>query len=165
MKTLLVMRHAKSSWREEDLADHERPLNARGRRDGPRMGEWLAAQGLAPDLVVTSSARRACATAELVAAQLDPPPPLLVEADLYHAHPDAYLDAARRHGAGDRVLLVGHNPGVEDLIQELCGVWERMPTAAVAVLELAIESWASLPSPPAATLAAHVRPKDLPPVD
>ena len=67
MKTLLLLRHAKSSWDNSELADHDRPLNGRGRRDAPRMGQLLAQHDLTPDLIVTSAARRAATTAELVA--------------------------------------------------------------------------------------------------
>lgn len=137
MATLLLMRHAKSSWDDAGCPDHARPLNERGRRDAPRMGRWLVAQGDAPARIVTSSARRARETAELVAAACDPPPPIEVRDDLYHAtieHLAAVLPPLTR--PGERLLVIGHNPGLEGLLREWTGESIRLPTAAVARLKV-----------------------------
>ena len=159
MKTLLLMRHAKSSWKNVDLADHDRPLNKRGLRDGPRMGAWLCRQGLAPDLVVASTARRAARTAELVseACGLAAPPELRRE--LYGASAEELMAAVQAiPGRAGAVLLVAHNPGVEDLAAELCGERLRMPTAAVAVFDFETDAWKAAD---AARLRCCARPKEL----
>ena len=85
MKTLLLMRHAKSSWDDPDVADHDRPLNKRGKKDAPRMGQWLAEQGLTPEVIVTSTAKRARKTAELVAESCGCQREPIVLPELYHA--------------------------------------------------------------------------------
>ncbi|MFQ5421901.1 MAG: histidine phosphatase family protein [Anaerolineae bacterium] len=145
MKTLLVLRHAKSSWNNANLTDFERPLNKRGKRDAPRMGEWLKKRDLTPDLIITSSAERALQTAEAVALAAGYEGELQVTRQLYLAEPATYLlmlsELEDRYG---RVLVVGHNPGVEDLVELFTDEWERMPTAALAQIELPIDSWADL---------------------
>lgn len=117
-RRLLVMRHAKSAW-PEGVADHDRPLGPRGLRDAPAAGRFLAENGGPPDLVLCSPARRARHTWELAAAELGSPvpTPTLHEPRLYGADGDELLDVL--HGVPDEVatlLLVGHNPGLEDLV-------------------------------------------------
>jgi phosphohistidine phosphatase len=133
MASLLVMRHAKSSWDDAGCPDHARPLNERGRRDAPRMGRWLLAQGYAPTRIVASSARRARETAELLAGVLHPPPPVELRDDLYHAtveHLAAVLPPLTRNE--ECLLVIGHNPGLEGLLREWAGEAVRLPTAAIA---------------------------------
>ena len=163
LKTLLILRHAKSSWKYDDLADHDRPLNNRGRRDAPRIGRLLAEKELLPDLIISSSARRARRTAELVAENSGCEGEIQLERDLYAAEPEAYRDALRRLG-GDhrRVMVVGHNPGLEDLLEELTGDWERMPTAALAQVELPIDEWEQFDEEVEGRLVGFWRPKELP---
>ena len=145
MKTLLVLRHAKSSWRESELADHDRPLNKRGKRDAPRMGELIRADGLLPDLVLTSSARRALTTAELVAEASGYDGEIQVSRDLYAAGPEEFIEAlCALPDALDTVLVVGHNPGLEELVETLTEEAPAMPTAALAQITLDIERWADL---------------------
>lgn len=145
MKTLLVLRHAKSSWSDARLSDHDRPLNKRGRRDAPRMGELLRKEDLTPGIIITSSARRALDTAEAAAAECDFDGEIIVTRELYHADPEHYLWAAREYGDDhDIVMVVGHNPGIEDLVDQLANGWIRMPTAALAVFDLEIEEWSEL---------------------
>jgi phosphohistidine phosphatase len=137
MATLLLMRHAKSSWDDAGCPDHARPLNPRGRRDAPRMGRWLISQGYPPGRIVTSSAHRARETAELVATASDPPPPIEVRDDLYHAtveHLAAVLPPLAL--TGEHLLVIGHNPGLEGLLREWTGEAVRLPTAAVARLKV-----------------------------
>lgn len=163
MKTLLILRHAKSSWKYDDLSDHDRPLNNRGRRDAPRIGRLLAEIDLLPDLIISSTARRARRTAELVVENSGCDGEILLERDLYAAEPEAYRDALRRLG-GDhgRLMVVGHNPGLEDLLEELTGEWERMPTAALAQVELPIEEWGQFDEEVEGRLVGVWRPKELP---
>jgi phosphohistidine phosphatase len=163
MKTLLILRHAKSSWKNNNLADHERPLNKRGRRDAPRMGRWLKEQGLTPDLIISSSAERALATAEAVALASDYDGEINVTRQLYHAAPFAYLDAAKALGDdAEKVMVVGHNPGLGELITYLARQSIRVPTATLAHVTLELDEWADLDEETPATVHAVWRPKELP---
>lgn len=165
MKTLLILRHAKSSWKDEDLPDHERPLNRRGQADAPQVGSYLRQQGLLPDLILCSTAKRARATAELMSEALGYRGELRLAPEFYAAPPEAYLQALA--GLPDdeaMVMVVGHNPGLEELVHRLTGEYQPMPTAALAQVQLPIERWAEL-SPQAAPrrpgrLAAIWRPKE-----
>jgi phosphohistidine phosphatase len=146
MKSLLVMRHAKSSWRNSHLSDHDRPLNKRGKRDAPRMGALLAARDLLPEIVLCSSAERAHDTALRMAIESGLELDLIhTLPHLYHADTSDYLEALGLLPDGvARAMVVGHNPGLEDLVETLGGGWERMPTAAVAHIELPIAAWSEL---------------------
>ena len=145
MKTLLILRHAKSSWDNAYLADHDRPLNARGKADAPRMGQMLAQEDLIPDLIFTSSAKRALATAEAVALACGYEQDLDIRRSLYHGDPWDYLEALRSvPETVQRVMVVGHNPGIEELVEALTGVAEHMPTAALAQVELPAAQWRDL---------------------
>ncbi len=145
MKTLIIMRHAKSSWDQTNLADHDRPLKKRGERDAPRMGELLLDEDFTPDLIISSSAKRALATAEAAADACDYAGNIVVTRNFYHADPDTFIDELQ--GITDQssvVMVVGHNPGMEELLEELTGVWQRLPTAAIAVVNLPVNSWEEL---------------------
>lgn len=144
MKYLSIVRHAKSSWKDPDLPDFERPLNKRGERDGPALGERLAARQARPDHIVSSPALRALRTARLVAASVgyDPGRVHTIEA-LYLASAAGLLQTIRQFDdAWERVMLFGHNPGLTDLVNLLadCGL-ENLPTCGVAELELGVSSW------------------------
>ena len=145
MKTLLVLRHAKSSWEHAELSDHDRPLNARGSRDAPRIGRLLAEHGMTPSLLLTSTANRAATTARLVAeAAVCTGPVEEVEA-LYGASPEGYMEVVREYaGDHDPVLIVGHNPSIQLLVTMLSGENERMPTAALAWIDLPGDDWSRL---------------------
>ena len=162
MKTLLLLRHAKSSWEDGNLADFDRSLNARGRSDAPRMGRLLAQYELTPDLIVTSAARRAATTAELIALAAEYAGDIQYTNELYLADPETFLDVARDTADGvTRLMLVGHNPGIEELVSDLAGREERMPTAALACFRLAIEHWRELNDETAVELLHLWRPKEL----
>ena len=145
MKHLILMRHAKSSWDDERLTDHERPLSARGERDAPRMAERLAERGEHPSLYLSSPAKRALRTAELVAARLEPPPEALrVEPALYLAAPAAILAAiAAQSDAHASMIVFGHNPGFTELANELLPELDldNLPTAGVVAFDCAISAW------------------------
>src|SRR5215470_18877532 len=122
MKTLLVLRHAKSSWNDPALHDHERPLNKRGQRDAPRMGELVREYGLIPDVVISSDAVRARLTAEAVAETARYAGQILLDPHLYMACAAdilSLLPTVRENA--DRVMIVGHNPGLEKLVEQLTG--------------------------------------------
>ncbi|MCY3698722.1 MAG: histidine phosphatase family protein [Gemmatimonadetes bacterium] len=164
MKTLLILRHAKSSWDQPGLRDHDRPLNPRGRRDAPRMGRFLAERDLVPDRIVSSTAVRARTTAELAAAEFGEEVEIETTHDLYGASPDGYIEVAEAMGGtAERLMLVGHNPGITSLVWHLTGEGEYMPTAALAAVELDIEDWSELGSARRGRLAGLWRPKALPP--
>lgn len=142
-KQLILLRHGKSSWKDPTLADIDRPLAKRGRRDAPRAGEALAAAGLVPDLVLCSPARRARETAEaLVLAWHGDTHPIVIQDELYHAGPEAILEAiAGQPDAVCRLLVVGHNPELEELVRRLTNQWLPLPTAAWAAIALDIGTW------------------------
>jgi phosphohistidine phosphatase len=163
MKKLLIMRHAKSSWSDAHLSDHDRPLNKRGKRDAPLMGRHLLNEDLVPDLIISSSAKRALATAERVAMSCEYEGGIEVTRDFYHADSDTYLERLRNVAdSGQSVLIIGHNPGMEELLVELVGVWERMPTAAIALVEFSIEHWNQLDNNITGELINFWKPKDFP---
>jgi phosphohistidine phosphatase len=142
VKTLLVMRHAKSSWDDPELEDHDRPLNGRGRRDAHRMALWLLQQGRRPDSITSSTAVRAATTAQLVAQQLGFQAPLDVTPELYHADLSAWARVIRKlPPESETALCIGHNPGIELLLRTLTGASEHVPTAAISLFEVPIEEW------------------------
>jgi phosphohistidine phosphatase len=162
MKTLLLMRHAKSSWKESKLADHERPLNKRGRHDAPMMGELLIERELVPQKILCSSALRARQTAELLAENAGYSEEITYSDRLYLAEADEYFSALRELPDDiDRVMLIGHNPGLETLLQLLSGQIQSLPTAVIAHLSLPVDSWADISSETAAELVEIWRPKEI----
>ncbi|MCU0267277.1 MAG: histidine phosphatase family protein [Acidimicrobiales bacterium] len=157
MKTLHLLRHAKSDWSDPSLADHDRPLNARGRRSRRLLAEHVV--GWPVDLVRSSTARRARATAKPLAAALG----LTVETDpaLYGATGEELLEIVRRlPEPAVAVVLVGHNPGIEELSWLLTGASGAYPTAALGTIELDCERWAVV-GRGAGRLVAHVTPAEL----
>jgi phosphohistidine phosphatase len=162
VKTLLVLRHAKSSRDDPTLEDHERPLNARGRRDAPRMGELIREYALIPDLVISSDAVRARRTAEAVVGPARYTNTILLSPRLYLAEPPDIVSLLRtvREDAGT-VMIVGHNPGLEELIKQLTGETQDLPTAALAQIVLPIDHWRDLTLSPQGTLVGYWQPKEL----
>ena len=162
MKILLVLRHAKSSWKKANLADFERPLNKRGKKDAPRMGELIRREGIVPDLIISSSAKRALKTAESVALACGYDSKIQTTRQLYHAWPDDYIDVINNvPNDYDRVMVVGHNPGMESLVEELTGEWIRMPTATLVQISLKISQWSELSLESTSVKVNVWRPKEL----
>lgn len=130
---LLLMRHAKSSWKQQDLTDHERPLKKRGRRQAALMGDFLRSQQFSINRVISSTAVRALQTAEIVAPAVGV---TQVETDprLYEAGLDRWRQILAESSPADSVLLVGHNPGMEELLQSISGEVVRFTPGSVAVL-------------------------------
>jgi len=144
MKTLIVTRHAKSSWDSDAASDFLRPLNKRGIRDTPDMAKRLLDRGPVPDYVLSSTAARALQTTELLMAELQLSDKLLMTTDsIYEAPVTALLKATCSLPDNvSVVMLVGHNPGVTGLCENLCAQADvQMPTCAMACLELDIENW------------------------
>ncbi len=142
MKTLLVLRHAKSSWKDGNLTDHERPLNHRGKHDAPGVGELLLDQKLTPQRILCSTARRARNTAELVMDACEYAGELTLLSELYDAPADNYLQAIKQlNDDDDIVMIVGHNPAIEELVQLLTGEYQPMSTAALAHIQFSAAHW------------------------
>jgi phosphohistidine phosphatase len=155
-RTLILLRHAKSDWSGGE-ADLVRPLAKRGRRQAPDAGRWLAANIDSIDLAVVSPADRARSTWVIVSAELDVPPQTRIDDRVYAASDSELLDIVRElPDEIDTVALVGHNPGIEDLVALLIGDWVPMPTSAIAVIALS-GPWSSAGHAPG-TLRASGRP-------
>lgn len=163
MKTLLLLRHGKSSWSDEALADHDRPLKKRGQEAADRIGRLLNESNLVPDHVLTSSAVRAVETTQRVIQAAAWSGSAEVVPALYHAEPNGLVAIVSRVPSRiDRVLVVGHNPGLENWLTRLIGRIEAFPTAALAQIELPIESWLDLSPNTRGTLKQLWRPKEIP---
>lgn len=161
MKRLLILRHAKSSWADPSQDDWRRPLNDRGRRDAPRAGEWLRTRARIPDLTITSDAVRARDTAQAVMTALGGVHQVITHPSLYHATPRAIVEVLREvAGNPNSIMIVGHNPGLEQLIHELTGEHHGMPTTALVVIDVAIDRWSELDGSTVASIAESWRPGD-----
>ena len=147
MKTLIVIRHAKSSWDDITLGDYDRPLNERGQRDAPRMGKRLKEKRIVPDLLISSPATRALTTCKKIADIVGYPQLNinLVE-DLYHANEDEILRIVHSiNNKHDTVLLFGHNPGLTDFVNKLTNTFiDNVPTCGVVSCSIPVEDWASI---------------------
>jgi phosphohistidine phosphatase len=160
---LLILRHAKSSWKDASLADHDRPLKKRGRRDAPRMGRWLREQDLLPDLILTSTAKRARETTRLATEAAAYAGSIRAARALYHAEPEEIVSVLRTvEEPIERVMIVGHNPGLEMLLEALVDAWHRLPTATLAQVRLPIPRWRALTLSTHGELVGVWRPRDLP---
>jgi phosphohistidine phosphatase len=171
VKTILLLRHAKSAWGDPGLSDHDRPLNGRGERAAKAIADHLVQHGPRPDLILCSTATRARQTlAPLIQRLGTPTPPLALEAGLYLASEDRLLDRLKEL-ADDiaTVLLVGHNDGIGLLAEALAGkgqatalaaLREKYPTGTLAVLRMPADAWHDVAAG-SGELLAFVRPRDL----
>ena len=170
MLTLILLRHAKSSWKDPTLPDRERPLSTRGMNDAPAMGRAMTERGIDPELVLCSSARRTVDTLDLVLPELKVEPQVMYEDSLYHASPEEMLDMLRAIPPGaSRVLMVGHNPEIETFAMDLIGsgpkhmrdrLMEKYPTGALAVLNFTAGLWSSV-DVNSGSLSLFLTPKEL----
>ena len=146
MKTLFLIRHAKSSWGDTALPDKDRPLNDRGRRDAPKIGERLAKRDVKPDLILSSPAMRALKTAEIIAKKLDyRRKDIVVDDRFYAVAADDLLDVIRKlDDKLERVMLFGHNPELTELAHRLSSKITHMPTCAVAEFTFDAKSWSKI---------------------
>jgi len=161
MKILTIVRHAKSSWKNNSLPDRKRPLNKRGERDAPKMGQRIHDHGIRPSLIVTSPATRAWTTAKIIARALNYPKEFLQREDhLYLASLDEILDIIVAQDNGfNNLMVVGHNPGLTDLVNFLQpGLTSNLPTAGVVSVEIDQDNW-SLYERPKTKLLVHDWPK------
>lgn len=174
MKTVYLLRHAKSEWADPGLQDHDRPLNARGRDAAPKMAAYLKAERYHPELVLCSTARRTVETFDLIKKALGPEVEAKFEEGLYLAEQRQLLE--RLHWIDDvvkTVMLIGHNPGLEQLAHALCAspedpaeeklqkrMREKFPTCALAVIKVPAKSWRDVKAGHG-RLKDFMRPKDL----
>jgi len=162
MKTLVLMRHAKSSWKDPELSDHERPLNKRGKRDAPLMGELLKDEGLAPDMIFCSTATRARKTLQRVIENSRYDCEIEYLDSLYMAEANGIIDMLKSLPNNiDMVMLVGHNPGLECVLQILSGEIEALQTSAIAQIKLKIKQWDELDGDTPGKLINLWRPRTL----
>ena len=169
MKRILLLRHAKSDWKDYTLADFDRPLSPRGRKAAPSIAAWMRRHDLLPDRVLCSAARRTAETWERMAPVLEQVPVVHRRA-LYHASTDAILkQLVEQDDATNTVLVVGHNPGVAEFAYRysvfgdekmIARIRRKYPTGALAVISFRMSSWADLPGA-SGTLEHFVRPKTL----
>ncbi|WP_439137093.1 SixA phosphatase family protein [Roseicyclus sp.] len=147
--TLILTRHAKSGWDDPMLADHDRPLNPRGRGDAPKVGAWLRAKGYVPDAALVSSARRTQETWDWVSAELGRAVPMTVMPSLYHAEAAVILAHLREQSA-PRVMVIGHNPGIGDCAQRIVNAlpahpgFADYPTCATLVVDFPCDDWGAI---------------------
>lgn len=154
MKTLLLLRHAKSSWADPGRADHDRELNLRGEKAAPVMGRFLMREGLMPDLVWCSTAARAVQTLGLLGRQFAGDDRVIYAQDLYMASETALLKCLQQtHAEADRVMMVGHNPGMESFALALTGIDEnghrpdmerKFPTCALCQFSFDVADWSAV---------------------
>jgi len=162
MKTLLLLRHAKSRWKNLSLADHDRPLNSRGKTDAPKMGKFLKTTDLVPDIILCSSAKRAKQTIKGFLEEFPFDGEIIFNRSLYHGSTEDFLDVL--HNLEDKintVMIVGHNPGMEIAIEDLTGHDEFMPTGAIAQLAFRINRWAELDQDLSGQLVALWQPREI----
>lgn len=160
MKTLYILRHAKSSWDNPSLADFERSLNERGLKTAPLIGKIIFTNNYQPDLMLSSPARRAEQTAVLVKEAGKINAEIQFDERIYEASPQRLVQVITELKTDtESLMLVGHNPGLEGLIRFLTGESQTMPTAALAVIDLTVQSWAEADSQ-CGTLRTLIRPND-----
>ena len=144
MKQLILVRHAKSSWDEPDLADIDRPLNKRGKTDAPEMGLRLKKQGIMPELMISSPAKRARSTAKKIAKQLQYPKENIKFAEgIYEATPDNLLMLVKNvQGNPGTLMLFGHNPGITEFANSLTGInIHNIPTCGIVSIQFDVDEW------------------------
>ena len=161
MKTLLLLRHAKSSKDDAALRDFDRPLNDRGKDDAKLIGRFIRESSITPDLVISSPAKRATKTTELVLKSAGLNINVAFDERIYEADVHRLLAVVSQiEPAASVVMLVGHNPGFEDLVEMLAGRTTSLPTASLAQIDLTVEEWNKVRAG-AGKLKWLVTPKDL----
>lgn len=145
MKTLLIMRHANSSWSYPDLSDFDRPLSKQGLQTAPFMGNIIYDDSLKPDLIISSSAKRAKQTAVLIKSVAEVKAEIEFSDKIYEASPTTLLLVISKvKDKNTKILLIGHNPGIEDFIRILTGKHQHMSSASIVKISLDIESWVDI---------------------
>jgi phosphohistidine phosphatase len=161
MKTLLLLRHAKSSWKDTSLRDFDRPLNKRGENDAQFIGKYIRKQRIQPDLVINSPAERARQTTELVMKSAGLKVELESDERIYEASGRRLLNLLSQiQDTANTVIMVGHNPGFEELLAALTAEERDLPTASLACIDLSVEKW-NKARPGVGQLRWLVTPKEL----
>lgn len=163
MKKLFVVRHAKSSWEYPDLDDYDRPLNKRGKRNAPEMGQRLARRNAMPGLMITSPAKRAAATARRIAEEIGYPKAKIVKEPLmYHGSTQSMIKVIQGViNEIDILMVFGHNPGLTDLVNYLSGSdIYNIPTCGIAEIDFDLDSWSEIDKN-AGSLASFDFPKNM----
>ena len=151
VRRLIVMRHAKSSWKDPNLEDHERPLNKRGRGDAPMVADAIFDRGWIPDLILVSSSKRTLQTLEGMSHRMGKAP-FEVRSGIYHATVIDLMEELEDMLDNGTTMIIGHNPGSEILVNHLSGEWHTMPTATAVLLLHSGSSW---------SVEAVIRPKEI----
>ncbi len=151
VRRLIVMRHAKSSWKDPNLDDHERPLNKRGRRDAPMVADAIFERGWIPELVLVSSSKRTLQTLEGMSHRMGKTL-FEVRSGIYHATVIDLMEELEDMLDNGTTMIIGHNPGSEILVNHLSGEWHTMPTATAVLLLHSGSSW---------SVEAVIRPKEI----
>lgn len=161
MKTLFVLRHAKSSWENTNLSDFERPLNERGLEAAPLMGKVMKENQFQPEMILSSPAKRASQTAEIIREKAGIDGEIRYEERIYEASPARLLEViSEQNDEIESLIIVGHNPGLEGLVRFTTGQIEPMPTAALAVIDFKINKWSEINSANG-VLRTFIRPKEI----
>jgi len=142
MKKLFIIRHAKSDWDDSTLDDYDRPLNKKGEKNAPFMGQLLKNKNIKPDLIISSPALRAITTAKLIAKEVNYEKAITPNQYVYEAFVNTLQEIVEYiHDSNDTVFLVGHNPGVSALAYMLCDLKESLPTCAIVEIQFDCNSW------------------------
>lgn len=144
MKTLYIVRHGKSSWSDPSLPDMKRPLNQRGKMNGPEMGARLVDNDIKPDIMISSPAKRAKSTAKKIAKVIQyPKKDIVIEDQLYHSGEQSMLSLIQsQKNEIDKVMLFGHNPGLTDFANDLCGInIYNIPTTGIVGIKFNVDRW------------------------
>lgn len=162
MKTLLILRHAKSSWDAPSADDFSRPLNDRGIKTAPLMGKLIKKEKLVPEVIFSSPAARAIQTAQLIAQSVGFLDAIQKVPHFYPGEPKDYIQTLNTRTTDESIaMVIGHNPGLESLLKVLIGHKEALPTAALAQVQLPIDHWSQLTSKTKGVLIQVFRPKEI----
>ena len=162
MKNVLLMRHAKSSWKGASLPDHQRPLNQRGKHDAPRMGKFLQEQGILLDTILCSTAFRARQTAEGLLKKYTFEGEVQYYDDLYNADPETIISILNRLPEKvDTAMVIGHNPGLDYFLELVCDECGHMSTASVAHIKYSVEEWLDLRAETTGELLHFWKPREI----
>jgi phosphohistidine phosphatase len=162
MKNVLLMRHAKSSWKGISLPDHQRPLNQRGKHDAPRMGKFLQEQGILLDTILCSTAFRAKQTAEGLLKKYTFEGQIQYYDDLYNADPETIISILNQLPEKvDTAMVIGHNPGLDYFLELVCDECGHMSTASVAYIKYSVERWLDLRTETMGELLHFWKPREI----
>lgn len=147
MKKLYIIRHAKSEWKDLMLRDFERPLNKRGKKDAPFMGRVLKKKGVIPDAIYSSPAKRAKSTAKKIAKEIGFQRDIIYDRDIFEASVVTLKSVINSiDDKYDTVFLFGHNPGLNDLVEDLVDIQENLPTSGIVEIDFECKKWSKASS-------------------